>query len=177
VGTPRAALAVASDDRFLVGPDNGVLSPALLLPGARAVELPVPPNASPTFHGRDVFAPAAAAIAGGRAPDSLGSPFETPLVRRTKEPVRLADGGVAGEIIAIDRFGNAITNILGGHGGRVEVGSCVVRIGRTFGEVPSGSALALTGSSGLLEIAVRDGNAARELELVRGDVVILRRGE
>jgi S-adenosyl-L-methionine hydrolase (adenosine-forming) len=62
VGSRRAAIAVASDDLFLVGPDNGVLSPALLLPGARVVSLAVPPDAARTFHGRDVFAPAAAGV-------------------------------------------------------------------------------------------------------------------
>ena len=60
VGTDRLALAVNSDDRWLVGPDNGVLSPALLASGASAVVLDVPPGASASFHGRDVFAPAAA---------------------------------------------------------------------------------------------------------------------
>ena len=65
VGTERGALAVASDDRFLVGPDNGVLSPALLIAGTRVVALETPPNASATFHGRDVFAPAAARLASG----------------------------------------------------------------------------------------------------------------
>src|SRR5919112_2044056 len=72
VGSARAALAVASDGRFLVGPDNGLLSPALLRAGARVVELAVPPTASHTFHGRDVFAPAAAALATGTAVDALG---------------------------------------------------------------------------------------------------------
>src|SRR6476620_6968844 len=73
VGSARAALAVASDERFLVGPDNGVLSPSLLANGARAVVLPVPPSASATFHGRDVFAPAAASLATGTPIDSLGA--------------------------------------------------------------------------------------------------------
>ena len=58
VGSPRAALAIASDGRYLVGPDNGVLSPALLVAGARVVELQTPASASATFHGRDLFAPA-----------------------------------------------------------------------------------------------------------------------
>src|SRR3954464_13086049 len=57
VGSTRAAIAVESDGRFLVGPDNGLLSPALLVRGYKAVELPVPQHASATFHGRDVFAP------------------------------------------------------------------------------------------------------------------------
>jgi S-adenosylmethionine hydrolase len=177
VGSARAALAVESDGRVLVGPDNGVLSPALLRPEAQSVALRVPPDAAPTFHGRDVFAPAAAAIAQGKNPAELGAPFIGPIVRRTKEPVRLPDGGVAGEVIAIDRFGNAITNILGAHGGRVEVGGRLVHVVRSYAEVPPGSPLAHAGSSGLLEIAVRDGHAARELELTRGAMVIFRRAE
>ena len=71
VGSARQALAVSSDDRFLVGPDNGVLSPALLASGSRAVSLPIPSMASATFHGRDVFAPAAAHLASGTAIDAL----------------------------------------------------------------------------------------------------------
>ncbi len=175
VGSAREALAVESDGRVLVGPDNGVLSPALLRPDAQCVALRVPADASPTFHGRDVFAPAAAAIAQGRQPADLGVPFASPVVRRTKEPVRLPDGSIAGEVIAIDRFGNAITNILGAHAGRVEAGGRFVHVVRSYAEVPAGSPLAHAGSSGLLEIAVRDGHAARELELTRGATVIFRR--
>ena len=73
VGSWRAALAVESDGRWLLGPDNGLLSPALLVAGARAVALPVPQRAAPTFHGRDVFAPAAAALATGAPLDALGT--------------------------------------------------------------------------------------------------------
>jgi hypothetical protein len=68
VGTGRACLAVESDGRFLVGPDNGILSPALLLTGARAVSLPIAATASRTFHGRDVFAAAAAGRGAPRRP-------------------------------------------------------------------------------------------------------------
>lgn len=175
VGSSREALAVESDGRVLIGPDNGVLSPALLRPDATAVAIRVAPDAAPTFHGRDVFAPAAAAVARGTHPSDLGAPFAAPIVRRTKEPTRLPDGSVSGEVIAIDRFGNAITNILGAHSGGVEAGGRVVHIVRSYAEVPPGSPLAHAGSSGLLEIAVRDGNAARELELTRGAVVIFRR--
>src|ERR671930_1837822 len=72
VGSARAAIAVASDERFLVGPDNGTLSPALLVAGARVVSLAIPAHAAPTFHGRDVFAPAGALLATGAPIDSLG---------------------------------------------------------------------------------------------------------
>ena len=118
VGSPRAALAVASDGRYLVGPDNGVLSPALLAAEARAVALRVPAGAAPTFHGRDVFAPAAAALAAGAALDTLGTPLAEPVVRRTAEPRRRSDGAIVGEVITIDRFGNAVTNVVGLRGGR-----------------------------------------------------------
>src|SRR3954468_18602635 len=74
VGSARAGLCIESDGRYLVGPDNGVLSPALLIPTARAVELPLPANAAATFHGRDVFAPCAAALARGEPLESFGQP-------------------------------------------------------------------------------------------------------
>src|SRR5687768_11201874 len=121
VGSPRAALAVESDGRFLVGPDNGVLSPALLVAGARAVTLPIPAGAAATFHGRDVFAPAAAELALGATLDALGSPALDFVVRRTPEPRRLADGSIEGQVITIDRFGNATTNLMSLKAQAVEV--------------------------------------------------------
>lgn len=176
VGSTRAALAVSSDDRLLVGPDNGVLSPALLYRGARAVSLPTSPNAAPTFHGRDVFAPAAAALATGASLAALGAPHETAHVRRTPEPRRLADGAIEGEVITIDSFGNAVTNCLGLRGGTIEVAGATLPLRRTYADAPSGAPTALVGSSGLIEVAVRDGNAARELGLARGSRVIFRPG-
>src|SRR6201999_2614573 len=100
------------EGRFLVGPDNGLLSPSLLAPDARAVSLLVPAHAAPTFHGRDVFAPAAALLLGGVPLDSLGTPHDAPVVRRTAEARRLADGTIGGQVITVDRFGNAVTNLV-----------------------------------------------------------------
>jgi S-adenosylmethionine hydrolase len=174
VGSARPALAVASDGRFLVGPDNGLLSPALLVGGARAVALPVPPSASPTFHARDVFAPAAAMLASGSPVDALGTPVDDPVIRRTAEARRLPDGAIEGQIIAVDRFGNAVTNLVAAHGGVVEVGTLKLPVRRTYADVTPGMPLALSGSSGLVEIAVRDGNAAASLGLGRGAIVLLR---
>jgi S-adenosylmethionine hydrolase len=174
VGSARPALAVASDGRFLVGPDNGILSPALLVGGARAVALPVPPSASPTFHARDVFAPAAAMLASGSPVDALGTPVDDPVIRRTAEARRLPDGTIEGQIIAVDRFGNAVTNLVAAHGGVVEVGTLKLPVRRTYADVTPGMPLALSGSSGLVEIAVRDGNAAASLGLGRGGIVLLR---
>lgn len=174
VGGSRAALAVASDERWLVGPDNGVLSPALLMADARAVALATPAGASATFHGRDVFAPAAARLLLGEDLDALGPDASDPIIRRTPEPRRQSDGSFLGEVIATDRFGNAITNFLGHRGGMVEVGAAVLPVARTYGDVAPGEPVALCGSSGLIEIAIRDGDAARVLGLRRGTPVRLR---
>jgi S-adenosylmethionine hydrolase len=176
VGSSRAAIAVASDGRFLVGPDNGVLSPALLMPGAQVVALPVPSDAAPTFHGRDVFAPAAASLARGAGFASLGTPHTNPIVRRTPEVVREADGWLRGEVIVIDRFGNAVTNLLGVHGGEVHVNAHAIPLCRTYADVGMGEPVALVGSSGLIEVAVRDGSAATKLGLSRGTIVRVRDG-
>jgi len=174
VGSGRAALAAESDGRFLVGPDNGLLSPALLVAGARAVSLPVPADAAPTFHGRDVFAPAAAALALGATLDALGSPVLDLVIKRTPEPRRLADGSIMGQVITIDRFGNAITNLVGLRAQSVEVNGTVLPLRRSYVDVAKGEPIALVGSTGLIEIAVRDGSGAAAMGLERGSVVILR---
>jgi S-adenosyl-L-methionine hydrolase (adenosine-forming) len=174
VGTDRAALAVASDERFLVGPDNGVLSPALLMAGARVIALDVPSGASASFHGRDVFAPAAAALASGSELRSLGAEMAHPRIRRTPEPQRTGDGALLGEVIAIDRFGNAITNLVGLRAGTIEAAGLSLPLRRTYGEAAIGAPIAIVGSSGLIELAVRDGSAARVLHLTRGSAVLFR---
>jgi hypothetical protein len=180
VGTARAALAVESHDRLLLGPDNGLLSPALLFQGTRVVSLPVPVGVAPTFHGRDVFAPAAARLATGAALDDLGHPAADPIVRRTPEARRLPDGSIEGTVITVDRFGNAVTNLLAsgavaqGAGAAVEVAGRALPVRRVYADAAPGEALVLPGSNGLLEIAVRDGNAAVRLALARGTQVRLR---
>jgi S-adenosylmethionine hydrolase len=173
VGGERAALAVESEGRFLVGPDNGVLSPALLHAGMRCVSLPIPPAASATFHGRDVFAPAAARLAQGIELDALGEPMAEPVIRRTPEATRRDDGAVQGVVIAIDRFGNAVTNLMAWRGGVVKVADRRLALARAYGDVERGTPIALVGSSGLVEIALREGHAARELGLTRGTEVVL----
>lgn len=173
VGSARAAIAVASENRFFVGPDNGVLSPALLMAGAEVVALRVPGHASATFHGRDVFAPAAARLARGAPLGDLGSPLPNPVIRRTPEPRRGAGGELHGQVIAIDRFGNAITNLAGVHAADVRVAGTTLRLCRTYAELADGEVGAIVGSSGLIEIALRDGRAADVLGLARGTAVSL----
>jgi S-adenosylmethionine hydrolase len=172
VGSARAAIAVASDGRYLVGPDNGVLSPALLARDARVVSLPLPAHASNTFHGRDVFAPAAAALAAGVPLEELGAPFDSPIVRRTPEARRLGDGRVLGEVISVDRFGNLITNIVAMNGGSVDVASRSLEVRRAYADVRIGEVTALVGSLGFVEIAVRDGSAAALLGAGKGAPVL-----
>ena len=174
VGSSRAALAVENDGLFVIGPDNGLLSPALVAGNPHVVELEIPADSSATFHGRDVFAPAAAAIALGAPLTALGTEFTSPIIRRTPEPSRRSDGAIDGEIIAVDRFGNGITNLVAIGHGFLAVSGSVVPIGRTYADVAPGQPVAVVGSMGLIEIAVRNGSAARALNLHRGDVVVLR---
>jgi S-adenosylmethionine hydrolase len=174
VGSMRAALAVATEGLFFVGPDNGLLSPALLMRDARAVRLAVPAHAAPTFHGRDVFAPAAAQLANGATLDSLGEPVTDPTIKRTPEPHRAGSGELVGEVIAIDRFGNAITNLLGLRGGQVTVNGRHLELRRTYDEIAPGDAGAVVGSTGLIEVVMREGRASDALSLRRGTPVSLR---
>lgn len=171
VGTARAALAVESDGRFLVGPDNGVLSPAIALPDSVVVELDVPGGASPTFQGRDVFAPTAARLARGEPLAVLGRRHRSSIVVRTPVPLRDDDGVVSGEVISIDRFGNAITNLELAPADTIVVAGWVIPVVRTFADVEVGRTCALVGSAGLLEVAVRDGSAAKVLGLKVGTPV------
>ena len=176
VGSARAALAVESDGRFLIGPDNGVLSPGLIIPGARVVELKIPGSSSATFHGRDVFAPAAAAVAAGEPIDALGRAMNSPVIRRTPEPTRHPDGTLHGEVVVVDRFGNAMTNLIGMRGGFIEVLGLTVPIRRTYAEVATGEVVSIIGSAGFVEIAIRDGAASRVLGLARGARVVWHAG-
>jgi S-adenosyl-L-methionine hydrolase (adenosine-forming) len=182
VGTRRRAVAVEADGRFLVGPDNGVLSWALAdAQRKRAVEIREPvagaPDASATFHGRDVFAPAAAHLARGEALDGLG-PAADDLVRLPRPSHEPAAGVVRGVVIAVDRFGNLITNIPAASlPPRVSVhveGRNVGPLRRTYGDVEPGGVLALIGSLASVEVSVRDGNAAQVLAVERGARVEVR---
>lgn len=166
VGTPRRALAATAAGHFFVGPDNGLLS---FLPAgreARFVSLPVADKAAPTFHGRDVFAPAAAALATGTSIQELGSPVTDP--HHSPLPTPRHDGvGVVGEVVHVDRFGTLVSNIAGDavqSGVRIRVDETDVGpLQRTFRDVARGALVAFVGSGGTVEIAVRDGSAARLL--------------
>jgi len=163
VGTARRALAAAAEGHLFVAPDNGLLS---FLPKPRFVSLEIPGAAAPTFHGRDVFAPAAAALASGARIESLGSPVTD--ATHAPLPTPHHDGtAVMGEVLYVDRFGTLISNIPGPDvepGVRIRVaGTDVGALRRTFGDVERGTLVAFVGSGGTVEVAVRDGSAARLL--------------
>jgi S-adenosylmethionine hydrolase len=183
VGSPRRAIAVRSrrGDLF-VGPDNGVLALAVQkLGGAHeAVELSQPrfwgPRRSNTFQGRDLFGPVAAHLAAGISIRELGS-----SARDLKGPfdflaTEVMGEAMQGEIIHVDGFGTLVTNIAGerlAHDFEATVRgrSILGRQGGHFALVPSGELIALTGSAGLIEVAVRDGSAAARLGASVGDPV------
>lgn len=193
VGTSRRALAADTPWGFFVGPDNGLLSPAVAMVGgaSRIVSIENPeamiPSPGETFHGRDVFAPAAALLATGEATlDELGPDISgdelTPMLLPLTET---KDGLVSGEAWWVDVFGNVQTNIapeeLAGVG--VAPGQTVtVKVGSTihtipwvtsYGDVAEGETLLHVDSVGLIAIAVRGGRADDELNLAEGVSVSL----
>ena len=164
VGSARRALAAEFDGHRFVAPDNGLLS--FLWDAARWVSLPVGDAAAPTFHGRDVFAPAAATLARGATLESMGPAISDPYLAPL--PASRHDGtAVVGEVLYVDRFGTLVSNITGPQvepGVRIRVaGTDVGGLRRTFTDVERGALIALVGSGGAVEIAVRDGSAARLL--------------
>jgi S-adenosylmethionine hydrolase len=168
VGGARAALALSARGHAFVGPDNGVFTEVLA--GAQAVELPVPADASPTFHGRDVFAPAAAALAADAPLASLGSPVE-PRERLPLPRPRTEGRVTVGEVLLVDRFGNLLTNIPATAGSVTVDDRELGPVRRTFADVAVGALVAYVGSGGTIEIARRDGSAALHLGVGRGGVV------
>ena len=179
VGSARRALAAMIDGRAYVAPDNGVLTDVLDdARETRIIEITdtaiLSGEVSATFHGRDIFAPAAARLASGWELDRLGSPVNDPVVLDVPQPKRERDQ-VRGVVMHIDRFGNLITNIPGGWlsaAATVRIGDMDVGgVRRTYADTAPGTALALIGSDGHLEIAVRDGSAAQLLGAIRGTAV------
>ena len=183
VGTARRGLALITPVARFVGPDNGLFSPFLDGVNWRAFELTAGdmrrPKVSRTFHGRDVFAPAAAHLALGVAPERLGPRVEDP-VRLHWPTVREAHGAVAGTVLHVDRFGNLVTSIRSeafeGFGGiSVRLAGRALPFVGTYGDLAEGQPGALVGGSGRLEIAVREGSAAARFRARRGSPVVVSR--
>jgi len=165
VGGSREALIVRSDGRWYVGPDNGLFE--IIVRRSREVDVRAirwrPPELSASFHGRDLFAPVAARIARGEQVATV--------------PVALWSAGSdwpddLAEIIYIDHFGNCVTGLRAGALARdrhIRVNDHELPGARVFGEVPAGSAFWYENSLGLVEIAVNQGDASRQLGLKPGD--------
>jgi hypothetical protein len=192
VGTTRALIYLEAHQHRFLAPDNGVLS--LVMDRSRAMLLRRVDNpawrraqVSPTFHGRDILAPAAAHLSRGADARELGPELNpdavTVLTDLRAQPSD--DGRIAGRIVHIDRFGNLITNIdraailkaetvSGRRSHAVRIGGQVVLgIGKTYADGEAGRPLALIGSRGYLEIAVNGDNAQRYLGIGPGDAVDL----
>jgi S-adenosylmethionine hydrolase len=183
VGGTRRPVCLRSGGRLFVGPDNGLLWPAaaaLGTPKAFHLDrvdlwLPAP---SATFHGRDIFAPVAAALAQGRAPEEAGTPLADPVRLELPSAERTPEG-VQGEVLLIDHFGNAVTSLTPADLGFPEPEACRFHAGEHvlrgpathYGAVALGEPLVLLGSLGYYEVAVNGGSAAERLGLRRGDAV------
>ena len=188
VGSERRAIAVETPEVCFVGPDNGVLAPVIeegrgqYGDRVKLVQLSDPrfwlPEISATFHGRDIFAPVAAHLLNGVPLSSLGPPIQSFQPGLIQSPRAGEDGAVHGQIVHVDRFGNCITNVTTQHLAEyslrdrllIEVGGQQVRgLYRTYSAGPMGIPLALIGSNGHLELAIRNGHAARSLGVAAGD--------
>ena len=186
VGTKRRPIAVRAQEHYFVGPDNGVLTPALTLDGAESrlidpTELGIE-TLSKTFHGRDLFSPTAAHLAVTGEFASIGE-VVTDAIRLDPGRLLVSHDRLVGQIVYVDRFGNCITDItaeqLEQFRGDHDAAALQVRVGGawihgavdTYGRVDEGELCALVGSSGRLEIAVRLGDASEQLGLQSGDSV------
>jgi S-adenosylmethionine hydrolase len=185
VGAARRPLLVETDHGVLIGPDNGVLSLAVAQ-AERRVARHITEEAlfrhpvSQTFHGRDVFAPVAAHLARGTPPQACGPVVDTigelalPAVQRTAR-------GLTGAVLYVDRFGNLVTNIDAGAlssfpGSTLSVSINDTQVAgpvRAYAAVAPGLPLAIVGSWGMLEIAVRNGSAADTFAAAPGTPVIV----
>lgn len=180
VGTDRKALAVSAHGHYFIGPDNGILSSVIRDATVRIASLPIPDGVSSTFHGRDVFAPAAAALAAGAGIEQIGAAFTGIPVRiSTREPYHEGKT-LIGEVVYVDRFGTLVTNFNAENlpvYASVEIeGVEIGKLRRTYGDVATGGVVAYIGSGGDVEIAVRDGSAARRFGIGVGGKVRARLG-
>ena len=174
VGSERRPIIVSANEQFFVGPDNGIFSYICDREASHrtfhiTAEKYFRPSPSTTFHGRDIFAPVAAALSKGVKPEKLG--------REIDDEVRLESLDRVTRIIHIDRFGNCITNITRDQlkpGAGLLINSKTIRDFRQFyGEDSSSKPFAILGSAGFFEISVNGNSAAKTLRIKRGDKVVI----
>lgn len=183
VGSERRALIVESDGHLFVGPDNGIFFPVFSGGAdARAFVISDPRfvrgACSPTFQGRDLFAPVAALLAAGAGPEEFGPPCTEIAHLRISVPTKQGDC-IVGEVVSVDRFGNAVTNITREHRRgqgeqmRVEVRGVAARLETHYAAAKDKELHCLFNSSGYLELFVREGSAVRSFGVGKGDRVVL----
>ena len=184
VGSQRRPVAVAAHGHIFVAPDNGVLS--LVLDRDAVEPLPAAYHitndslfqdpVSPTFHGRDIFAPVAAHLARGTPIESLG-PRIADLIRKPLPKPRVQGGRLVGTVLRIDRFGNIMMNLrlenLGEEFSIRIAGLAITRLCRSFSEADPGELVAIEGSAGFIELALNQGSAAVRLNVERGSEIEL----
>lgn len=177
VGTERRPIVARAGKYGFVGPDNGLLYPTLKEFGnweAFQIESPdwTGKRTSATFHGRDIFAPAAAMLASGEAIENAGSPIKS-LIGLTFPGIETTDEGLQGRVLYFDHYGNGITNInkeavRGKRISHLSINGVRFPFVKTFADVPNRSALSYMGSCELLEIASREGSAKQLYQLSPG---------
>lgn len=168
VGSERRPIIVSANEQFFVGPDNGLFTYIYdREPSHRVVHVTSDryfrPQPSTTFHGRDIFAPVAAALSNGIPLEEFGEEIDDAVLLPSLEtPLR---------IIHIDRFGNCVTNITSAEKSLVINGRTISEFRQFYGEGDDESLFAIWGSAGFLEISVNGGSAAKILNAVRGDEI------
>jgi S-adenosylmethionine hydrolase len=186
VGTERRPLGLHLGEHYFIGPDNGLFT--LVLENAEAKHNLVHvvhldqrqywlPEISRVFHGRDIFAPSAAHLALGVDLEQMGTPINDPIRLNITRPEPILGGGLRGQVIEIDTFGNLSTNIETSH--LLPFGEVFVRVAgeqidglvNTFGDRPKGTLIALFGTSHDLMISIVNGNAAHTMNISVGDAV------
>lgn len=196
VGTARRAIAARTEWGTLIGPDNGLLAPAVAIVGGadRVVSIENPevilPAPGATFHGRDLFGPAAAVVASGQATlDELGPAVDPEgLMPLTIPLVEHSEAAAVGEVLWVDHFGNCQLNVTPEDLGMVGISpgaDIVLRVGSAefaidwvtaYGDVAVGEGLVHIDSYGQIAVAVRNGRAVDSYPLAAGTAVTLRRG-
>ncbi|MDP8255646.1 MAG: SAM-dependent chlorinase/fluorinase [Candidatus Alcyoniella australis] len=179
VGAERRPMVAQANGRMFVGPDNGLFT-FVLGPQAEAFEIADPgvfrQPVSPVFHGRDIFGPAAGHLACGRSPATFGPRIDQPVRLMIPRPHSI-DGGVEGEVMHIDCFGNLTTNVPSqllskfGPPQRLSVeigGQLILGMCSNYSEAQHGGLLMLVGSAGFVEIAVNQGSAAKLMNVEVG---------
>lgn len=189
VGSPRRSLAARYSGQTVLAPDNGLLTFVhrdFALEELRSIENTqlFEPNVSATFHGRDIFAPIAGHLWQGMSFEKVGPEIAELELLNIDHPKTLDHGGLEGQVLYIDHFGNVISNIsaedlvaverppdrLNVQIGPLSVGP----VSRTYSDVSPGEVVAVIGSTGMLEIAINQGNAAAHLRAAPGTIVVVR---